>query len=122
MKKILFIWDRLDSLGGVEMVMYNLSKKLQTRSFKIFLVAFKDGYLRQIFKEVGVNVTVFERKTKLDFALFQKLYCFIKKKNIDIVHTHGHFPGIIGRLVGKLLKKKLFLPIIWLWMKMGTLL
>ena len=106
MKKILYLWDRLDSLGGVEIVIYNLSKKLMTRGFKIYLGVFKDGFVRQMFEEIGVEVVVFERNAKFDLSPFKNLYSFIKHENIDIIHTHGHFPGIIGRLVGKILRRK----------------
>jgi len=107
MKKILFVWDRLDSLGGVEVVIYNLSKKLIEKGYNVYLAVFKDGRVRQMFEEIGVNIKVFQRKNKFDFLNpFKEFYNFVKNEKIDVIHTHGHFPGIIGRFVGKLLKKK----------------
>jgi glycosyltransferase involved in cell wall biosynthesis len=106
MKKILFVWDRLDSLGGVEVVIYNLSKKLIEKGYSVYLAVFKDGYVRQMFEEIGVNIKVFQRKNKVDLNPFKEFYNFVKNEKIDVIHTHGHFPGIIGRFVGRLLKKK----------------
>jgi glycosyltransferase involved in cell wall biosynthesis len=106
MKKILFVWDRLDSLGGVEVVIYNLSKKLSEKGYSVYLAVFKNGYVRQMFEEIGVNIKVFQRKNKFDLNLFKEFYNFVKNEKIDVIHTHGHFPGIIGRFAGKLLKKK----------------
>ena len=106
MKKILFVWDRLDSLGGVEVVVYNLSKKLSEKGYSVYLAVFKDGYVRQMFEEIGVNIKVFQRKNKFDLNPFKEFYNFVKNEKIDVIHTHGHFPGIIGRFVGKLSKKK----------------
>lgn len=105
-KRILLLWDRLDVVGGVETVLYNIATRLDKEKFDVILGTFKDGKVRDIFEKEGIKVKVFDRKSKFDFKIILKLFNYIKNADIDIIHTHGHFPGIAGRIAGKLAKKK----------------
>ncbi len=106
MKNILFLWDRLNSLGGVETFLISLSKNLNREKYNIYLGVFENGYVAKYFEEIGVNVLKIERKNKFDFKTLIELSKIIDNYHIDIIHTHGHFGGISGRIIGKLKKKK----------------
>lgn len=106
-QKVLWLWDRLDSLGGVEIVILNIAKKLDRNKYDIYMAVFQDGPIRKMFEEIGVKVAVISRNKKFDLKTFYHLYHFIKDEHIDIIHTHGHFPGIAGRIAGRLLNKKI---------------
>lgn len=105
-KTILLLWDRLDSIGGVETVLYNIATKINKEKFKVILGAFKDGNVREIFEKEGIKIEIFERKNKYDFKVILNFISYLKNNNIDVIHTHGHYSGIVGRVVGKLLKIK----------------
>ncbi len=103
---ILWLWDRLDNLGGVETLLLNFAKNLDRKKFDIYLGVFKNGYVAKYFEEIGVKVIEIKRGHKFDVQPLLKLVKIIREFKIDIIHTHGHFPGIVGRIAGKYTGKK----------------
>jgi len=108
MKKLnlLWLWDRLDSVGGVETVMLNLAGRLDKKKYKIVLGVFKAGLMEARFREAGVEVKLIKRNGKFDPFVISRILKLIRKLEIDIVQTHGHLTGIAGRIAGRLAGKK----------------
>jgi glycosyltransferase involved in cell wall biosynthesis len=104
--KILWLWDRLDGIGGVETLLISMAKNLDRSKFNVYMGVFKMGYVASYFKEAGIKVIEIQRKGKFDFQTVPRLLKKIKELKIDVIHTHGHFPGIAGRIAGKLAGKK----------------
>lgn len=105
-RNVLWLWDRLDGIGGVETLLLSIAKNLDRSRFDICMGVFKMGYLASYFGEAGVKVVEIRRKGKFDFQTVPRLLKKIKELKIDVIHTHGHFSGIAGRIAGKLTGKK----------------
>lgn len=103
---ILWLWDRLDGIGGVETLLLSMAKNLDRSRFDIYIGVFKMGYVASYFEEAGVKVVEIPRKGKFDFQTIPMLMKIIRELEIDMIHTHGHFPGFVGRIAGKLIGKK----------------
>ncbi|WP_416448173.1 glycosyltransferase [Leeuwenhoekiella sp. A2] len=85
------ILQLIDSLatGGAEMMAVNYAIALSTRIDSSYLCAGrKEGSLKEkISSEVGY--LFLDRKSVVDIAAVLRLYRFLKKENIDIIHAHG---------------------------------
>jgi len=103
---LLWLWDRLDSVGGVETVMLNLAGRLDKKKYKIALGVFKAGLMEARFREAGVEVKLIKRNGKFDPFVISRILKLIRELEIDIVQTHGHLTGIAGRIAGRLAGKK----------------
>ncbi len=104
---IFWLWDRLDAIGGVETFLLNLAKHLDKSRFNIYMGVFKTGYIESYFRDAGVKVIEIKRDSKFDFQTIPRLISAVRRLKIDVIHTHGHFPGISGRIAGKLTGKKI---------------
>jgi len=108
MRKTNLLWlsDRLDILGGVETLLLNLANKLDRSRFNVYSGVFKMGYVASYFEELGVQVIHIPRKGNFDLQVIPRLAKTIREQKIDLIHTHGLFPGIVGRIACKLTGKK----------------
>ncbi len=95
---ILIISSRADFGGGPEHI-FRLLKNLQDQ-FNFFVAAPNDFpyYARYCELAGKENVLVIPHRKFRLFALL-KLIRFVKKKKIDIVHSHGKGAGIYSRLI-----------------------
>lgn len=107
MIKVLWIIDPLVHVGGVETLLLSLAGYLGRRRFSITLCTEKKGCLAKRFKEAGVGVVEIPRRGKSDAGALWALYRFIQQRQFDIVHTHGQYPGISGRLAGWLARSRI---------------
>lgn len=104
---LLWLCERLDAIGGVETLLMAMARNLDRSKFNIFLGTFKDGYVSDYFEEIGVRVIRIRRRGKYDFLTLKELLGAVRDFDIDVIHTHSHFPGIAGRIVGRLAGKKI---------------
>jgi len=100
------------SIGGAEKNLLSIVKNYDRSKFNIFVAYSFDGELENEFRKTDVHFYKFQN-TKLKFKSLQgfitvfKLYKFIKKQKIDIVHTHLFVPYIWGGISAKLARVKL---------------
>lgn len=122
MRKInlLYIITKLE-LGGAQKQLLSLIKNLDQGRFNLFLFAGQDGLLVSDFLRIG-GLTLkgsrwLERPINIfkDFLSLFEICRFIKKNNIDIVHTHSSKAGILGRLAGKLTQVKIIVHTVHGW-------
>lgn len=109
--RLLYIITKLE-LGGAQKQLLELIKNLDKETFEILLFTAQDGLLLADFLSItGLKI----KKSKWlkrpinplkDFLAFLEIYQFIKKNNINVVHTHSSKAGILGRLAAKLAKVK----------------
>ncbi|MFH2138133.1 MAG: glycosyltransferase [Candidatus Omnitrophota bacterium] len=91
---ILFVTYSID-VGGLEMVVLNLIKKLDKDKFQPFVCTFKKKCdLEQEFIENGIKVYVIEKKEGIDWALPIKIGRLIRRLKIRLVHTHNVSPWL----------------------------
>lgn len=100
------------SIGGAEKNLLSILKNHDRNKFNILVAYSFGGELENEFKKTGVHLYKFQN-TKLKFKSLQgfmtvfKLYKFIKKQKIDIVHTHLFVSYIWGGVAAKLAGAKL---------------
>lgn len=117
---ILYVITKLE-LGGAQKHLLSLITNLDKSKYNIFLFTAKEGLLlNDALAIAGLSVETSSNLTRpINFfrdlpALFE-IYNFIKKHNIDIVHTHSSKAGIIGRLAAKLAKAKIIMHTVHGW-------
>lgn len=117
---LLYVITKLE-LGGAQQYVLSLASRLDKEKFNLFLFTSDKGYL---FAEAGAlnDITVEgacflgRRISPLkDIGAFCQLYGFIKKNNIDIVHTNSSKAGILGRWAAKLAGVKTILHTVHGW-------
>ena len=89
--------------GGLEKIVYDFSRELNSRDYEVHVVALeKGGPIGDHLQQEGIPVYILERRPgKFDLRLLIRLVKLIKKLNIQIIHSHS---GCImyAALAGKL--------------------
>jgi len=101
-KNILFVITHLE-LGGAQKQLLYILRNLDREKYRLFLYAGNRGYLKEKFSNIpGVTIRldfslVRHINPLLDFITFFKIFHFVKKYKIDIVHTHSPKASALGR-------------------------
>jgi len=104
---LLYVVTKLE-LGGAQQYVLSFLSLLDREKFNLFLFTSDEGYLfaeAAALKGVTVEGSRFlERPINpiRDIVALRQLYGFIKKNQIDIVHTNSSKAGILGRWAAKL--------------------
>ncbi|MDD5255121.1 MAG: glycosyltransferase family 4 protein [Candidatus Omnitrophica bacterium] len=104
---LLYVITKLE-LGGAQTQLLALIKSLDQDKFRPFLFTAAEGFLLADFSSLNgltlVKSRCLERNINplKDLCAVIEIYRFIKKNNIDIVHTHSSKAGIIGRCAARL--------------------
>ncbi|MCX5668878.1 MAG: glycosyltransferase family 4 protein [Candidatus Omnitrophica bacterium] len=122
MRKInlFFIITKLE-LGGAQKHLLSLILFLEKSKYNIFLFTAKEGLLVNDALSLGgitlIKSEFLERPVNFinDLLAFGEICSFIKKNNIDIVHTHGSKAGILGRFAAKCTGVKVLLHTVHGW-------
>jgi glycosyltransferase involved in cell wall biosynthesis len=122
MRKInlVYVITKLE-LGGAQKQLLSLIRHLDKEKLKLFLFTAKNGLLMP--EALSIDGLTIKRSLWLersinplkDFLTLIEIYKFIKKNNIDIVHTHSSKAGILGRWGAKLAKVKIVLHTVHGW-------
>jgi len=108
-------------LGGAQKQLLSLISHLDKSQYNIYLFTAKDGRLMKealSLNDIRVIQSKFlERSINFinDFLAFTEICSFIKKNNIDVVHTHGSKAGILGRFAAKCTGVKALLHTVHGW-------
>jgi glycosyltransferase involved in cell wall biosynthesis len=86
--KVLQLIDSLQP-GGAERMAVNLANELRERGFESYLCATREEGLLKDSIDSGVNYLFLKKKNSIDIAGMRRLYRFIKKNNIDVIHAHS---------------------------------
>ncbi|MBU1130831.1 glycosyltransferase [Patescibacteria group bacterium] len=99
--KLAFVLCSL-AYGGAERLVLDLIKNLNPRLFEIHLLTVKGGGgLWTEFKKTGINICLYNKKTKLGLLTLWRLKKYFQKNRIQIVHTHLFAGDTWGRLAAK---------------------
>jgi glycosyltransferase involved in cell wall biosynthesis len=104
-KKIDLVFVNLNlGMGGIETLILEICKRLDTKKFSPQVCVFeKDGILQNEFEQAGIPVHALERKDGLDVTLPIRLALLLKKIRADIVHTHNHSVWLYGGIAARIL-------------------
>src|SRR3989338_4917710 len=117
---VLYAITKLE-LGGAQKHCLSLITNLDKSKYNIFLFTAKEGLLLNDALAIdGLSVkasSFLERSLNplKDFLALSEIYRFIKKNNIDIVHTHSSKAGILGRFAARLAKIKVVIHTVHGW-------
>ncbi len=117
---LLYVITKLE-LGGAQKQLLSLIRHLDKNRFRLFLFTTEDGLLLP--EALSINGLTIKKSICLErpinplkdlFALIE-IYRFIKKNNIEIVHTHSSKAGILGRLAARVAKVRIILHTVHGW-------
>ncbi len=117
---LLYVITKLE-LGGAQKQLLSLIRHLDKKRFRLFLFTAEDGLLLPEALSInGLTInksTCLERPINLlkDLLALIEIYRFIKKNNIEIVHTHSSKAGILGRLAARVAKVRIILHTVHGW-------
>src|SRR3989338_6208181 len=117
---ILYVITKLE-LGGAQKHLLSLITNSDKSKYNIFLFTAQEGLLLNDALAIsGLSIKTSSNLTRpinffKDLLALLEIYNFIKKHNIDIVHTHSSKAGIIGRLAAKLAKTKIIIHTVHGW-------
>ncbi len=117
---LLYVITKLE-LGGAQKQLLSLIRHLDNKRFRLFLFTAKDGLL--LTEALSIKGLTIKKSRCLgrtinplkDLLALIEIYRFIKKNNIEIVHTHSSKAGIVGRWAAKLAKTKVILHTVHGW-------
>jgi glycosyltransferase involved in cell wall biosynthesis len=96
--KIIHIITGLN-FGGAERMLLDLAKFLDKERFEIKVATVVGGGpLLSEFREAGIDVKIFQKKSKLGFGAVWQIYKYLRKERPKIVHTHLFGGDTWGRL------------------------
>ncbi|MDD5477754.1 MAG: glycosyltransferase family 4 protein [Candidatus Omnitrophica bacterium] len=108
---ILYLITKLE-LGGAQKQLLGLISGLDKERFSVFLFTAEKGPM--LLDAGSIDGLILKRSKWLgrpinpckDILAFFEIYAFIKKNNIQIVHTHSSKAGVLGRLSARFAKVK----------------
>jgi len=117
---LLYVITKLE-LGGAQKQLLSLIRHLDKKRFRLFLFTAKDGLL--LCETLSINGLIVKKSRWLerpinplkDLLALIETYRFIKKNNIEIVHTHSSKAGILGRLAARLAKVEVIIHTVHGW-------
>ncbi|MDP3143643.1 MAG: glycosyltransferase family 4 protein [Candidatus Omnitrophota bacterium] len=104
---ILHIITQLD-LGGAQKNVLSILSGLDDKKYNKHLIASADGILLEDARKIpGLNLLCLSSLRRsvslpLDLLAFWKIFSYIKRHRIKIVHTHSSKAGILGRWAAKM--------------------
>ena len=76
------------SLGGTELLIYDLCRQQNKHGINIFLLSAKDGILKQKFHELTVPLTISSRESFWAINHILLIRKIVRSRKIDIIHAH----------------------------------
>jgi glycosyltransferase involved in cell wall biosynthesis len=93
--------------GGAEQVVLTITKSFDYRYIKPIVICFAKGLLIEKLSNEGIPHYLIPMKSKIDILVpLIKTINLIKKKNIDIIHTHTVRSNLIGRFAAFFTRRK----------------
>ena len=103
--KIAYVIDGL-SMGGAERLMVPILKHLSRTDFEAYVCALqsKDGNpMEDEIRALGVPVDCMDIKHLRDWNALPRLIKYLKKNDVDLVHTQLEFANILGNISARFL-------------------
>jgi glycosyltransferase involved in cell wall biosynthesis len=93
--------------GGAERVLLGLAERICADRFQISIgsfvnARFRDNEFLDILKRRNIPGATFWLRRTFDFENIPRIARFIRRKEIDILHTHGYRSDVMGLLAAKI--------------------
>lgn len=89
--------------GGLENLVIRLSNAMDKERFHLSICCLDNkGNLGEMASNLGIDVIVMHRKPGFDFSLILRLAYILRKKRVDIVHTHNPSAHLYGTIAARL--------------------
>ncbi|MGG5255337.1 glycosyltransferase [Neobacillus sp. SM06] len=88
--------------GGGMVHILSLLKELKKEEDQFILGLLEKGVFYKKAIDAGIDTITFEQASRYDFTILFKLVAYIKKENIDILHTHGARANLYGYFISKM--------------------
>jgi glycosyltransferase involved in cell wall biosynthesis len=90
------------NVGGVEKRLLAVLKRLRG-DFEVEVICIHSrGKLAHFFEEAGIPVTIIPFKSRLHPLSLYRLASYLRKRRVDIVHTHMYRPNVSGTVAARL--------------------
>lgn len=90
-------------IGGLENLVVNLVKKMDTAKYNISVCCLKEGgILRRELTDLGIPVFTEQKHEGVDYTLVFRLARLLKQKKIDLIHTHNPAPWLYGAIAARI--------------------
>ena len=104
-KRLLHITHDLQ-IGGLQQVIVTLCKYIDTAKFHVSVLCLRErGIYAKELERLDIPVHLLPKKNgKTDYFAFFKVAAFLRKNQIDIIHTHNTQPlldGVLGALLSR---------------------
>lgn len=103
--RVLQLLDSPD-IGGTEMLTLDLCRNAVKNGLNLTLVVTKQGDLDDEFRASGVDYYYFPRRHSIDLSLVFELKKLVKRKRIQVIHSHQAVDGLHAYLIGLITKVK----------------
>ncbi len=103
--KVLHLIDSL-SVGGAERLLVNLANRIDSSRFEFYVCALRvlrGNALQTQFERLSAPPHIINAQRLYDPKALFAVAQYVRKHNIDIIHTQLTYADITGRVVGKLL-------------------
>jgi glycosyltransferase involved in cell wall biosynthesis len=100
LKKNLMLVTHDLAIGGLQQVVVNICRTINTDMFNVSVVCLRDtGPFAQEINELGIKVHVIPpKKGGVDYLSFIKLARLFQTESVEIIHTHNTQPFVDGTL------------------------
>lgn len=96
-----------DLWAGAEVMVYNLLSKLKEEpNLKIIALSLNDGILANKLRDAGIETHVISETDNSFAGIFFKAFRLLKRRKIDIIHSHRYKENILALLLGKMVGVK----------------
>jgi glycosyltransferase involved in cell wall biosynthesis len=95
-----------DGPGGAELLMLRLAEGLRERGHEVVPVgperSRQAGWLGQLFRDRGFTTETFSLRHPLDWGCAQRLAVMMRRRRVDVVHSHEFTMGVYGAAAARL--------------------
>jgi glycosyltransferase involved in cell wall biosynthesis len=91
-------------LGGAERLLVAALPHLNREEFEYqvgYFLPWKDALVPSL-EAAGLRVTCFDARWPISLGAVNRVYRHVRENDIDVVHTHLPWSGIVGRVAGRL--------------------
>jgi glycosyltransferase involved in cell wall biosynthesis len=87
------------AIGGLQQVVVNICRTINTDIFDVSVLCLRElGAFVPEVEALGINVELIPQENSTDYLSFLKVAKLLKKKNIEVIHTHNTQPFIDGTI------------------------
>jgi glycosyltransferase involved in cell wall biosynthesis len=90
-------------VAGGQMVALQLARAARAAGHDVRFVSPSDGQFLELVRAEGMQATVVAMSGALDLRALMRLIRELRRRRVELVHTHGHFSvNVVSRIAGRL--------------------